>query len=179
MHQLIILNGASSSGKTTLCKQLQEVLDDPYIHLEEDCFVFNTYHERFLNSELAPDIFRKTMLGYYRSLKAFLSAGHNVLADTGFYTPELFAQCAQELSGERVWMVGVHCSLAALERREQARGDRQAGIAKEQHATIHRGVVYDIEVDTTSASVRETALEIKMKLEALGSPSALATFNLA
>ena len=177
MHQLIILNGASSSGKTTLCKQLQAALDEPYIHLEEDCFVFNTYHERFLNSDLAPDIFNKTMLGYYRSLKAFLSAGHNVLADTGFYTPELFAQCARELAGERVWMVGVHCSLAELERREGVRGDRQVGIAREQHDSIHRGVVYDIEVDTTSASVGETALEIKTKLAALGLPGALAKLS--
>lgn len=32
--RMIILNGASSAGKTVLCKKLQEVLDEPYIHLD-------------------------------------------------------------------------------------------------------------------------------------------------
>ena len=89
----------------------------------------------------------------------------------------MFSQCVQELAGERVWIVGVHCSLEALARREQARGDRQARLAKAQHAEIHRGVRYDLEVDTTYANVMETALEIKTKLETLGSPSAVATLN--
>jgi len=173
MEQLIILNGASSSGKTVLCKTLQAVLAEPYIHLEEDCFVFNTYHARFLAGEMAPEIFRKTMLGYYRSLRAFLSAGQNVLADTGFYTPALLATCVRELAGERVWLVGVHCGVEELERRERARGDRQIGLAKEQEATLHRGVVYDIEVDTTVTSAEACALAIREKLEGLGEPKGL------
>ena len=172
-NQLIILNGASSSGKTTLCKKLQEVLDEPYIHLEEDRFVFNTYHDRFIDGETGPLIFQKTMLGYYRSLKAFLSAGHNVLADTGFYTPELLAELVRELSTEKVWLVGVQCDLAELENREHARGDRQIGLAKEQHTSIHAGAIYDMEIDTSIASVDECALAIKAKVSGTTSPKAL------
>lgn len=172
-EQLIILNGASSAGKTVLCKKLQEILAEPYIHLEEDRFVFNTYHDRFLEGERAPEIFRKTMLGYYRSLRAFLSAGHNVLADTGFYTPELLAECVHELAQERVWLIGVHCSVEELERRERARGDRQPGLAKEQATTIHAGVLYDIEVNTTVSGPEESALLIREKLLELGSPKAM------
>ena len=172
--QLIILNGASSSGKTVLCKQLQAILDEPYIHLEEDCFVYNTYHDSFLTGELAPQIFRKTMLGYYRSLKAFLSAGHNILADTGFYTSDLLQVCVQELAAERVWLIGVQCSLVELERRECERGDRPSGLAKEQHQSIHAGVIYDIEVDTSTASPEECALVIKAKLRQAVGPRALA-----
>jgi chloramphenicol 3-O phosphotransferase len=156
-----------------LCKKLQEVFDEPYIHLEEDCFVFNTYHDRFLDSDLAPEIFKKTMLGYYRSLRAFLSAGHNILADTGFYTPELLYQCVRELLGESVWLVGVHCSLEELERREKSRGDRQIGLAKEQMATIHNSVIYDIEIDSSTSSPEECAMFIKTKMKALGSPKAM------
>lgn len=175
--QLIILNGASSAGKTVLCKKLQEVLDEPYIHLEEDCFVFNTYHDRFLNGELASEIFKKTMLGYYRSLRAFLSAGHNILADTGFYTPELLYQCVSELWGESVWLVGVHCSLEELERREKSRSDRQIGLAKEQMATIHNSVIYDIEIDTSISSLEECAMIIKTKMKELESPKAMASLR--
>jgi len=80
----LVLNGASSAGKTTLCRKLQEILAVPYILLEEDRYVFGTYHMRFVDGEMGPEIFSKTMLGYYRSLKSFLSAVHCALADTGF-----------------------------------------------------------------------------------------------
>jgi chloramphenicol 3-O phosphotransferase len=171
--QLLLLNGASSAGKTVLCKKLQEVLQEPYIHLEEDRFVFNTYHHRFLEGELAAEIFNKTMLGYYRSLRAFLSAGHNVLADTGFYTPHLLNQCVGELKNETVWLIGVHCSIDELERREKARGDREMGLARAQEATIHNSVTYDIEVDTSVQSAEECALTITSKMKALESPKAM------
>jgi chloramphenicol 3-O phosphotransferase len=175
--QLLILNGASSAGKTVLCKKLQEVLEEPYIHLEEDCFVLNTYHDRFLNSELASQIFQKTMLGYYRSLRAFLSAGHNVLADTGFYTPDLLNLCVSELRDESVWLIGVHCSVEELERRERARGDRQIGLAREQQATLHNSIIYDIEVDTSISNLEECAMTIKLKMKALGSPKAMTSLR--
>ena len=175
--QLLILNGASSAGKTVLCKKLQEVLEEPYIHLEEDRFVFNTYHDRFLNSDLAPQIFQKTMLGYYRSLRAFLSAGHNVLADTGFYTPDLLNLCVTELQNEVVWLIGVYCSVEELDRREQTRGDRQIGLAREQQATIHNSVIYDIEVDTSILNLEECAMNIKMKMKAFGTPKAITSLQ--
>lgn len=171
--QLVVLNGASSAGKTTLCRKLQEVLTEPYIHLEEDRFVFNTYALRFIESAMGAEIFRKTMLGYYRSLKAFLSAGHNILADTGFYSTELLDTFVRELHGERVWMVGVMCSLEELEHREQARGDRQKGLAREQFETIHTCVVYDLQVDTSTTDVETCAEQIKALIEGSGSPVAL------
>ena len=172
--QLVVLNGASSAGKTTLCRKLQEVLTEPYIHLEEDRFVFNTYALRFIESNMGAEIFRKTMLGYYRSLNAFLSAGHNVLADTGFYSTELLDTFVRELHGECVWMVGVICSLEELEQREGMRGDRQKGLAREQFETIHTLVLYDIQVDTSTNDVETCAQEIKAQIEGTRAPTALA-----
>src|SRR5215212_5038033 len=139
---IILLNGASSAGKTSLCKQLQIVLDEPYMHLQEDAFVFNTYHERWTQSGPGERIFAMTMLAYYRSIRACVSAGHNLLVDTGFYSAELVQRFVRELHDLRIWLVGVHCALPELERREQARGDRQVGIAREQFYTIHAHVVY-------------------------------------
>lgn len=174
---IILLNGASSAGKTSLCKQLQIVLDDPYMHLEEDRFVFNTYHERFLNGSLGEQIFAKTMLGYYRSLAACASAGHNILADTGFYSRALVDQCAQELAELQVWLVGVHCSLAELERRERERGDRMVGLAQQQFHAIHEHAMYDVEVDTSVASLLECVEQIKATVTSATMPQALHQLN--
>jgi len=171
--QLIVLNGASSSGKSTLCRALSAVLAGPTIHLEEDRFVFDTVHARFLDGPGAPEIFRRTMVGYYGSLGAFLAAGLSALADTGFYTPELVEAFVRALPTETVWLVAVRCSLDELERRERARGDRSAGLARQQHDSIHAAVVYDIEVDTSESSPDMCAEVIRRRVEGPDRPRAM------
>jgi chloramphenicol 3-O phosphotransferase len=170
---IILLNGASSAGKTSLCKQLQVVLDEPYMHLQEDAFVFNTYHERWTQSGPGERIFAMTMLAYYRSIRACVSAGHNLLVDTGFYSADLVQQCVSELHDIPIWLVGVHCALPELERREQAREDRHVGIAREQFFTIHTHVVYDIEVDTSQTSFEACAAAIKTVVTSTAHPTAM------
>ena len=170
---IILLNGASSAGKTSLCKQLLIVLDEPYMHLQEDAFVFNTYHERWTQPGPGERIFAMTMLAYYRSIRACVSAGHNLLVDTGFYSADLVDQCVRELHDLPIWLVGVHCALPELERRERERGDRQAGIAREQFSTIHSHVVYDIEVDTSQASFEACADAIKAIVTSATHPTAM------
>jgi len=170
---VILLNGASSAGKTSLCKQLQVVLDEPYMHLQEDAFVFNTYHERWTQPGPGEQIFAMTMLAYYRSIRACVSAGHNLLVDTGFYSADLVHQCVCELHDLHIWLVGVHCDLAELEWREQARGDRQVGIACEQFYTIHVHAQYDIDVDTSHAQFEACAAHIKAVVTSPAHPTAI------
>lgn len=55
------------------------------------------------------------------------------------------------LEGLTVLWVGVRCDAEVAAGREVARGDRVRGMAAAQAGLIHRGVVYDIEVDTTDA----------------------------
>lgn len=176
--RIILINGASSSGKTTLCKVLQEYFTEPYIHLEEDRFVYDTYHPRYLVPGVVEEIFAKTMTGYYRSLRAFTSAGHNVLADTGFYSEGLVRQCVIELAGLPVWLVGVHCSLTEMERREARRADRSAGTAREQFENIHAHAVYDIEVDTSQMDSDKCAKRIQAMVESGIEPFALRSLTL-
>lgn len=164
-NRIVILNGASGAGKTLLCRALQDVLSEPYIHLEEDRFVYGTYHPKYLQPGSGEEIFRKTMLGYYRSIRAFADSGHHVLMDTGFYSLDFLKTCVAELQGYPVWLVGVHCSLEELERREAARGDRQAGLAREQFETIHAHLTYDVSVDTTARDSDECAAEIAAVVE--------------
>src|SRR5215470_3033511 len=40
--QLILVNGPSSAGKTTLCRALQKAIPDPYLVVGFDDFVFMT-----------------------------------------------------------------------------------------------------------------------------------------
>ncbi|MCB0257983.1 MAG: hypothetical protein KDI55_30035, partial [Anaerolineae bacterium] len=48
---IIILNGTSSAGKSSLAKALQTQLPNPYLHLEIDTMVF-ALPKRYLNPPL-------------------------------------------------------------------------------------------------------------------------------
>lgn len=53
------------------------------------------------------------------------------------------------LDGLDVLWVGVRCDRDVAAGREMARGNRVTGMAAKQAGIVHRGVAYDLEVDTT------------------------------
>ena len=75
------------------------------------------------------------------------------------------AQCLQAvLTGLDTLWVGVRCESAVAAGREVARGDRVTGMAASQADLVHRGVVYDLEVDTTHTESMECARDIAARL---------------
>lgn len=55
--KIILLNGTSSSGKSTLAKALQSVLDEPYLYIDGDLFwrMFpDAYFDKRPNEEYRP-----------------------------------------------------------------------------------------------------------------------------
>ena len=61
--------------------------------------------------------------------------------------------------------VGVGCDGAVAAGREVARGDRIIGMAASQAEAVHRGMVYDLEVDTARAESMECARIIAAQVE--------------
>jgi chloramphenicol 3-O phosphotransferase len=154
--RLIVLNGASSSGKSSLATALQEALDEPFLHVSSDQFLaagmlparradrgpFNWWHE------LRPRFFA----GFHRCLPALAAAGNDLIVEHVIEFPTWRAELASLLAGLDVFLVGVHCDLAELDRRERARGNRRIGEGR-AHVTenrIHTFGPYDLDVDTTT-----------------------------
>lgn len=61
--------------------------------------------------------------------------------------------------------VGVRCESTVAAAREIARGDRVTGMAASQADVVHRGVIYDLEVDTTRSESMECARIIADRIE--------------
>jgi chloramphenicol 3-O phosphotransferase len=81
---------------------------------------------------------------------AMVRAGAQVIVDDVFLGGAASQQRWQEvLDGLNVLWVGVRCDSTVATVREVARGDRVRGMAASQAEVVHRGVVYDLEVDTT------------------------------
>jgi chloramphenicol 3-O phosphotransferase len=158
------LHGASSSGKSTLAREIQRALDEPFLHLASDYLAPGLPERRdpegpFLWwGNLRPRFFD----GFHRSIVSFASAGNDLIVEHIIEFPEWRAELRRLLAPFDVFLVGVHCSLAEIERRERARGDRWLGEGRShlEDDGIHGFGPYDGEVETTGRDPAEVALEV-------------------
>ncbi|WP_329212377.1 chloramphenicol phosphotransferase CPT [Streptomyces sp. NBC_00683] len=158
--QVIVLNGGSSSGKSGIVRCLQAVLRDPWLAAAVDSLIEAmpaSMQTSDAGIEFAADgavnvgsQFRELEAAWMEGVAAMARAGARVIVDDVF----LGGAASQErwrkaLGGLDVLWVGVRCEGEVAAAREVARGDRAQGMAALQAETVHRGVVYDLEVDTT------------------------------
>jgi len=80
--KIILINGASSAGKSTLARSLQQKLHEPFLHWSFDHL--RESHAlpmaRIRNGELDWALMRPAIFdGFHRSLPAFAKAGNNLI----------------------------------------------------------------------------------------------------
>lgn len=155
--KIILLNGASSSGKSTLAQALQARLDEPFWHFSIDHLVAGgvlprPYVDRGAYRE--GDLRSRFFDGFHRCLPALAGAGNNLVVEHIVEREDWLPRLLRLLGDLDVYFVGVHCPLPELERRERARGDRRAGEARADFATVHAWCSYDFEVDATGPPER-------------------------
>lgn len=154
--RIIVLNGASSSGKSTLAKGLQAAMPEPFLHVSSDHLADSGMLPRRADDggpfdwwhEVRPRFFA----GFHRCLPALASAGNDLIVDYVIEFPTWRAELSRLLRGFDVFLVGVHCDLDEIDRCERGRGDRRIGEGRTHVAVdrIHTFGPYDLEVDTTS-----------------------------
>src|SRR4051794_21492395 len=168
--QIIYLNGTSSSGKTTIARELQKVLEEPYMYVSVDGF-FEMLPERFAQ-EPSRELMISVMSGMHRSVAGLSMAGNNVIVDDVLAGKPFLKEGVELLADLPVLFVGVQCPLEELERRERERGDRGEGLARFQYGRVHHYGIYDVEVDTSVSSPEECAQQIASALAERASPNA-------
>ncbi len=157
--KIILLNGASSSGKSTLARDLQAALDEPFWHISIDHLRDANIlpKTRIDSSEFAwPELRPPFFDGFHRCLPALAEAGNHLIVEHIIETEAWMHRLLYLLSSIDVFFVGVHCPLSELERREVERGDRRKGEAKADFETTHTFCQYDFEVFSTSPRAENT-----------------------
>jgi chloramphenicol 3-O phosphotransferase len=173
--QMIILNGGSSSGKSGIVRCLQAVLPDQWLAFGVDSLV-DAMPARVRASDggiqFAADgavsvgaDFRALDAAWIEGIAAMARAGARIIVDDVFLGRAASQQRWQKvLGGLDVLWVGVRCESAVAAGREIARGDRVRGMAASQAEVVHRGVTYDLEVDTTHTESLESARAIAARV---------------
>jgi chloramphenicol 3-O phosphotransferase len=162
---IILLNGTSSSGKTTLAKALQMELAEPYMYISLDEF-FHLYPEKYFSptnqaeAALLARLIPAVVSGFHRSAACLARSGNNLIVDHVLQESEWLKEIVENWAGLDVLFVGVKCPLEVSEQRERERGDRDPGIARYQFERVHAHGLYDIEVDTSTLSVNECVSKI-------------------
>ena len=177
--RIIFLNGASSSGKSTLAKALQEALSEPFLHVSSDHLVASG----MLPARRDPDgpfAWREQMrprffAGFHRCLPALATAGNDLIVEHIIEFRTWRTELARLLDGLDVFLIGVHCDLAEIDLRERARGDRRIGEGRAHVETnlIHTFGPYDLDIDTTQGITTGLPETVLAAWHARGSERAL------
>ena len=174
MSTIIFINGTSSSGKTSLLKALQNQLQEPYLDMGIDRFIW-MLPKRYLDRPLWDDVLGKAhhsgpvgltlFSGMHHAIAAAASRGNNIIADHVFVEKVWVDECAYLFADMNAYLIGINCPLEILEKRERDRKDRTLGQARAQYDVIHKHTEYDLDVDTSSLSPTECAEKVIERLK--------------
>jgi chloramphenicol 3-O phosphotransferase len=171
MTQVIVLNGGSSAGKSSIARALQEVLPELWLTFGTDVLAealpgrgddprSGLVLEADGTVTVKPE-FRAIEEIWYEGLAVMATRGAFLILDEIFLAGGAGQQRLRGLLGDLdVLWAGVHCDPLVAASRETARADRVPGMAMAQAVAVHAGVVYDVEVDTTDCSAIACARRI-------------------
>ena len=173
--QVIVLNGGSSSGKSSIARALQDILPGIWLTFGVDTFIDALPAGG--DSPRAGITFEQdgtiTFSAEHRALERSWYTGLGGMARTGAHLildeVLLSGGAGQErlrstFDGVELIWVAVRCDPDVAASREARRLDRVEGMARQQALSVHNGVDYDVEVDTTHSSTEECARNIAQQL---------------
>lgn len=175
--QVIVLNGGSSSGKSSIARALQELLPGIWLTFGVDTFIdalpgrgdspragitFEQDGTITFSTE-----YRTIERSWYTGLAAMAAAGAHMILDEVFLSGSAGQERLRSIFNDaEIFWVGVQCAPDVATSRERQRSDRVAGMAKLQAQSVHIDVAYDVEIDTSDRPPKECARVIARQLEA-------------
>ena len=192
--QIIILNGAPRSGKSSIVAVIQETFDGLWMNLGVDRFMHMTPARYQPGIGLrpggeGPDLEPLIVTMYramYESIAAHSRLGLNVVVDVGHHDAYaiprgILPDCARRLSGLPVLFVGLRCPIETIMERRRATGYRAGAGADAPvpppillwQEQVHIPGIYDLEVDTSVQNPEACAAAIRERLDHGPAPSAI------
>lgn len=154
-RRAILLNGPSSSGKSTIARALRAAGNGVWDVVSIDDHLRMTAEERIWED----DVYAVSPMICADAVRA-LEAGHGVIVDHVITSGRIFRQTMDALQGAGVLLVRVTCSREELIRREAARKNRCPGSAEASLDYLFPQSGYDLTVDTTARLAGDIAAEI-------------------
>lgn len=160
MVKIVVVDGASSSGKTSLVDRFALRASGRYRKFHIDDFIktmpSGLWIERSRSDEGWAEIGKDFTLFLKREHEAF----EHVIADAFYKTTEARDHLFNAFGRSNVYYVQLFCGLEELDRRERERGDRRPGLARSQFDLVYQFSGFDARIDSTDKSVDECVEEL-------------------
>ncbi len=143
--RVILLNGTSSAGKSTLAKELRLQLQPQFHYYSSDQLADAGF--RPADRAVRLKYREKSFEGFHKSIPIFAEAGLDLIVEHIVECQSWADDLKALLSPFDVFWVGVHAPVAEIKRRERLRGNRQIGEGV-YHLKTHNFCRYHIEIDT-------------------------------
>jgi len=190
--QIVILNGAPRSGKSSIVSAIQESFEGTWMNIGVDVARSMTPPEAQPGIGLRPGeadhaaapLVPLLYAALYESVAAHSRLGLNVVVDVGHHDLATAADCARRLAGLPVLFVGVRCPLDTIMERRRASEEGMYATATQDEPVpppvlrwqqeVHTHWAYDLEVDTSVQSPDQCAAAIRRRLDSAPAPDAFA-----
>lgn len=182
--QIVILNGAPRSGKSSIARVIQNTFEGVWMNLGVDHFKAMTPEHYQPGIGLRPggerpDLEPLVTLLYramYQAIAQHSRLGLHVVVDVGHHDAYsvplgILPTCARLLAGLPVLFIGVRCPLEVIMQRRRATwqtaGEQDTTIpapVRLWQQAVHDPGIYDLEVDTSLLRSEECAALIQQRL---------------
>ncbi len=173
MPTIVVLNGTSSSGKTSIARAFQELAPGVFLNFSIDSILDALPVSAIERIQRGGDItdlrFPELVRAFYACVRELAALGHDLVIDHAVTARTSAELLLAAVESHRTLLVGLDCPLAVLAERQRARGDRQSGLAAVQCDRIHRWFDYDLFIDTSRTDAEEAARQIASALTAADS----------
>ena len=184
---VIILNGTSAVGKSSIMRAFQAKHSRPWLGIGIDNFFVGVLPPKFYLEDkpehhavmqgIATEdeqgkLFtlhigsegQKVIKGMHRAIAAYAKTGNNVIVDYIMYDPAWHDDLMTVLSSIPVLKVGVTASLPVVQQREKSRGTSPEGHARSIYDTVHQGWNYDLTINSDELTPDQIADKIDQYL---------------
>jgi chloramphenicol 3-O phosphotransferase len=166
-ERIVLLNGTSSAGKTTIARCLQGTLEPRWLFLEFDLFV-EMLTDQAPDSSGGPggeELGRWLAEWWYRAVGGLAAVGFDLIVEDIILEPYRLHSAMRHLAPFDVTFVAVRCPLEVAVQRERDRGDRDIGLVTHQFDLVHTNHTYDYEIDTSTMGPEECVAAIHEVVE--------------
>lgn len=159
--RIIFLNGPSSAGKSTLARQIQRSMPEPFYYMAIDHYQLGVMPPKDQFSHI--DLHEISMIMFYDAVKKHIKSGFNLVIDDVIDSDTYFDFVKEALCEGEVYWIRLECSLDTLIKRELQRTDRTADIENVtlQYHNLRPTIEYDLVIDSEHCDVITNSLIVR------------------
>jgi chloramphenicol 3-O phosphotransferase len=164
-ERIILLNGTSSAGTTTIARasSMRSSRDGLSLGFDEFVGMLTDSAPGPTDGPSDLELDRWLAEAWYRTVAGLVSAGYDSMTSSS--KSYRLGAALRLLAPLDVTFVAVRCPLDVAVQRERDRGDRDIGLVVRQFEMVHADRIYDREIDTTTLAPQTCAAAIRGVVE--------------